>query len=576
MSVKIKSFKNKDDSIKAVELNEKLIKEVEEHRKTLKQLEERLKFEELISRLSAGFLNLPLNQIDYEINNALRDITELLGLGRSYIYEIIEEENTFKLTYGYNSPGVKPMPSYVNENHFPWVATQIYSGNIVNVTCLEDVPENSPADRESYIKLSLINELVLPMSAEGEKVGAFTLAIDKEDFFWPETLVKQLILTGNIIATAIHRRKNEEKNRKLREELLQVTRWFTMGELSASVTHELNQPLCSILTNAETGLRFISSSKVDINEIRNILEDIVFAAHRADSVIKSLKSMFKKEEKKFKILNLNEIIKTSFNLVKGNTAIRGIKTSLKLLPDELTISGDEVKLQQVIINLILNGVDAMAVSEKKEILIGTEMDKDNITVFVRDRGEGIKEKDKIFLPFYTTKPEGMGMGLSITKTIIEEHQGKLWAENNPDGGSTFYFTIPAVKEKKEGTLLYFIDDDVMIRKSIERFLKSEGYRVKSFNSGEDFLKEEFYEESSCLILDVSLPSLSGLELQEKLKELNIDLPIIFISGQNNTSDSVQAIKNGALDFLCKPFKNKELLKAVRRAINANISSLEEK
>ena len=116
----------------------------------------------------------------------------------------------------------------------------------------------------------------------------------------------------------------------------------------------------------------------------------------------------------------------------------------------------------------------------------------------------------------------------------------------------------------------------MVRKSITRFLKSEGYRIKSFASGEDFLKEKYYEEPSCIILDVNLPSISGLELQEKLKSLKVFLPIIFISGENSISDSVKAIKNGGFDFLCKPFKNKDLLRTVDRALNVNMNNKRER
>ena len=573
--------KIKKHNFKPSRPNERIIDEVQKHRKTLKALEERLKFEELISRLSATFLNLPLNEIDNEINTALRDITNFLHLGRSYIYEIIEEENTFKQTYGYNSSGVKSMPSYVNENIFPWVASEIMSGKIVNITGVHDVPEESPVDKENYLKLSLKNEIVIPMSVEGKIAGALTLAIDKEDFSWPEPLVKQLILIGQIIATAINRRKSEEKNRKLREELFQVTRCITMGELSASLTHELNQPLCSIMTDAETGLRFISGSKTDIDEVRNILEDIISATKRASDVITGLRGMFKKEEKKFKILNINELIKKSLNLVYGTIALRNIKINMQLLSEPVSIYGDDIKLQQVIINLILNGSDSMAnvTGEKREMLVGAEMaDEDNMKLFVRDRGNGIKKEeiDKIFLPFYTSKSGGMGMGLFIAKSIIEEHNGKLWAENNPDSGATFYLTIPSVKEKEGGPVIYIVDDDLMVIKSIERLLKSEGYRIKSFTSGVDFLKEGYYEKQSCILLDVSMPSMSGLELQENLKDLHIDIPVIFISGQNDMSAGVQAIKNGALDFLCKPFKNKELLRSIHRAIEKNVKFHEEK
>jgi len=557
------------------EVYKKLMKEVEDHKKTLKLLEERLKFEELISRLSARFVNITVNEIDSAINTALCDIVNLLGLHRSYIYEFIKEENIFKQNYGYNCDGIPPQPSYVNETYVPWVARQMEARKIVNVTGINDIPEEEVIDRDFYLKFCLKKELNIPMSVEGELAGCFILAVDKDDFSWSEPLLAQLILLGQILSSAIARKRNEEKNRILREELYQITRCITMDELSASLTHEINQPLCSIMADAETGLRLVPPD----NKLHHILEDIVSASKRANSVITSYSRMFKKEKQEFSLLNMNELIKDSLSMLYSNMSARQIEIEMKSFTEVPDIMGDRIKLQQVIINLILNGADSMTglPEESRKILTGVEMaDKDNIKVYVMDRGHGLKEKEKIFLPFYTNKSEGMGIGLYIAKSIIEEHNGTLWAENNHDRGSTFYFTIPVTKKTVEGPFVYIIDDDPMVIKSMVRMLETEGYRFKSFASPEEFFKVEHYEEKSCLILDVTMPSMTGLELQKKMKKIGITIPVIFISGQNDVAASVTAMKNGAVDFLCKPFKKMDILDAIHRAMEENIKSGKEK
>lgn len=458
---------------------EKLTNEAEEHKKTLKAIEERLKFEELISRLSARFINLPVNEIDREINNALLDIIKHLHMDRSYIYEYFKDENTFKMSYGYTSDGIPVIPSYMNEFYFPWVARQTLAGKTLFCSGIEDIPENEITDRENHLKFGIKNVLIFPMYIEGEVGAICSISTNKEDFSWSESFIKQITLVGQVLSSAIARKRNYEKNRILHEELYHIKKCITLGELSASLTHEINQPLCSIMTDAETCLHLVSSGDSNVS---HILEDIISASKRANSIITSFRKMFKKEHHEFEPLNINELIKNSLSMLNSTMGMKEIKINVKDLPEPPDIMGDRIKIQQVIINLLLNGADSMAnLPEKsREILIVTEMDdKDHIKVSLRDRGHGLNEIKKIFLPFYTQKSEGMGMGLFIAKNIIEEHNGKLWAENNHDRGSTFYFTIPVKKErenypavKKETgvSLVYIVDDDSMVRKSMVRLL----------------------------------------------------------------------------------------------------------
>src|SRR5882724_4564500 len=247
------------------------------------------------------------------------------------------------------------------------------------------------------------------------------------------------------------RKQAESELQHNRQELAHVTRISTMGELAASLAHELNQPLTAILSNAQAAQRFMAANPADLEEVREILKDIVQDDSRASEVIQRMRGLVRKEEVAFVALDLGEIIRDVARLVHSDAALLNVDIALELYPNLPTVQGDRVQLQQVVLNLLLNAFDAMKdcpVNERR-VVLQAEQDGARMTkVAVRDRGPGLRgdKLDKIFQPFYTTKRDGLGMGLSISRSIIEVHGGRLWAETNPDRGATFYFTVPVGEE----------------------------------------------------------------------------------------------------------------------------------
>jgi PAS domain S-box-containing protein len=243
------------------------------------------------------------------------------------------------------------------------------------------------------------------------------------------------------------RKQLEMDAQQHREELAHLVRVATMGELSAALAHELNQPLTAILSNAQAAQRFLAGDRPDLDEAQDILADIVAEDKRAGAIIQRLRLLMKKEKVKFEFLNINEIIREATNLIYSDIVIMNVSISMDLNEVLPPVKVDRIQLQQVILNFILNASEAMKDRdpESRQLEIITRKDKsDTIIVSVRDSGRGIEKEDveKIFEPFYTTKSGGLGMGLPINKRIIEAHDGRLWAENNPDGGMTFSFTLP--------------------------------------------------------------------------------------------------------------------------------------
>jgi signal transduction histidine kinase len=247
------------------------------------------------------------------------------------------------------------------------------------------------------------------------------------------------------------RRKAEEALQKAQAELAHVTRVTTLGELAASIAHEVNQPLTAIINNADACLGLLPKDTNELNEVREALSEIVNDADRASAVLARIRTLVKKSPLEKARLHLRDVVSAVLLLARPEAATRRV-TMQAQIPEDLHLAfGDRVQLQQVLLNLVMNGMDAMnSVDEPKRLLLicgrhDTYDGSPSATISVQDFGIGLKaeEMELLFQPFYTTKPQGIGIGLAISRSIIEEHGGRLWAEPNKGPGATFLFSLPA-------------------------------------------------------------------------------------------------------------------------------------
>jgi PAS domain S-box-containing protein len=246
-------------------------------------------------------------------------------------------------------------------------------------------------------------------------------------------------------------RRSEANLRKVQGELAHVTRVTTMGELAASIAHEVNQPIAGVVLNGNACLRWLARVKedsVNLAEAREALQRIVRDGSRAGEVIARIRTLFKKSETAKGPLDLNEAVREVIVLARSEMDKKRITRKLQLADDLPRVHGDRVQLQQVLLNLILNAMEAMSTVEgrPRELTIGTRVhQKIEVLVTVRDSGIGLDPEtmEKVFAPFHTTKPGGLGMGLSISRSIVENHSGRLWATANNGPGATFQFTLSA-------------------------------------------------------------------------------------------------------------------------------------
>ncbi len=233
-------------------------------------------------------------------------------------------------------------------------------------------------------------------------------------------------------------------------ELARLSRVLSMGELTASIAHEISQPLTAVVTNGQASLEWLSTHPPNLEKARVITESIVRDGTRAGAVLGKVRAMFHKEAPVKDWTDLNTVIQELVVFLRNEAEARHVTVHTQLSPALPNVMADRVQLQQVVMNLMLNGMDAMSDAKQKELVVRSQKEKDaQVLIAVEDSGAGIDPgaAEKIFEPFFTTKPRGIGVGLSISRSIVESHQGRLWAGPRPGGGTIFQFTLPIGAER---------------------------------------------------------------------------------------------------------------------------------
>ena len=242
-------------------------------------------------------------------------------------------------------------------------------------------------------------------------------------------------------------RERGEALQEVQTELAHVTRVMTLGELTASIAHEVNQPLAAIVTNGNACLRWLGGASPNLTEARQAVDRIIKDSYRASAVISRVRTLVKKAPARSDLVDLNDVILEVLALAESEARRNHVLLKQQLASDLPFVHGDRVQLQQVILNLIINGLESIAKSNSgsRELSISSTKDEaNNVVVAVRDSGTGLDPAnlERVFDAFFTTKADGMGMGLAISRTIIESHGGRLWATTNAPKGAVFQFTIP--------------------------------------------------------------------------------------------------------------------------------------
>jgi signal transduction histidine kinase len=337
---------------------------------------------------------------------------------------------------------------------FPLLAEE---GSSLSRLATSRLPTHTPditkleGDRDDYwiaaVNAGLRTGLAVPLLKDNEIVGIINLGRKQVQPFTD----KQCSLFGDFAAQAtiaLESTRRERQYREMQSELAHANRVATMGQLTASITHEVNQPLAATRNNLIAALNFLDRTPPDLVEVRGALACAVKDNDRANTVVGRIRALMQKAPTRIDSVNVNEAARAVIELTYGEALKNGVSVRTQLADGLPLIQGDRVQLQQVLLNLILNAVQAMGAvaNDTREVLITTSQTEPNeVCLGVQDTGPGLSAETlpRLFEPFYTTKPGGMGMGLAICRSIIEAHGGRLWATRCEPRGALFQFTIPA-------------------------------------------------------------------------------------------------------------------------------------
>jgi C4-dicarboxylate-specific signal transduction histidine kinase len=325
------------------------------------------------------------------------------------------------------------------------------AGETVVIPSLDDLPEEAAVDRESFKRHGTKSNVTIPIRVGGEVVGGVGFATMYRKRKWPPRLVEQLRLVAEILGYALERKRSVSEVRRLRDELAHVSRITTLGELAASMAHELNQPLAAIMSNTEAAQLLLASERPNLEEVGAALREVVHDDQRASDIIGRFRLLFRRQELRKLTLSPDELFDAVERILRSRATVKDVSLIFRCAPSLPDITADRILMQQVLINLILNALDAACAVEEgpREVEVSAFAGESGFIDFsVRDTGTGIEPQlmPRLFDSFFTTKPGGLGMGLPIARSIVEAHGGRLWARQNVERGATFEFTLPTGTE----------------------------------------------------------------------------------------------------------------------------------
>jgi signal transduction histidine kinase len=406
----------------------------------------------LMAELARALVRVTIDDMDAEINQWLELIGTRLDVDRSTIAEINPVTGWACFTHGWARKPYPIIAQPLNVNALiPWTVRKMIAGETVVMTSPDALPAEAAIDRESFYRYGPKSNVIVPIKVGGTLVGGVSYASLIQPRSWSSDTIRRFEAVAEIFGCGLERKRAVAEILRLRNELNYVSRITTMGELAASLAHELNQPLAAILSNAETVQAILVSERPDLDEISAGITDIIEDNNRARDIIQRVWALFRRDRVPKASIDVAEMLAEVRRVVQSEAAARNIYLYLDIPQPIPPVHADRVQIQQAIMNLILNAFDAVGGLEDRprqvHIEAMTSDEPSDVRILIRDSGKGIGPEvmPKIFDAFFTTKPHGLGMGLAITKSIVEAHGGTLSASIG-DQDTTFKIRLPIPKD----------------------------------------------------------------------------------------------------------------------------------
>jgi FixJ family two-component response regulator/signal transduction histidine kinase len=550
------------------------------------------RFEDLAAELSMQLGNASSQDIAVQVDAALQRLVDFLGYDRA-TYAELGADGHIVVRWSAARAGIDAHPPGMFGQDLHWFAAELRAGRVVALPDLPDCLPPEATHEVAYVRRSgLRANLSIPLRIGGRVAGILAFAAVRQARAWPESVIRRLTLIGELIAGASARARLEDEAQHLRNRLWHADRVARTGALTAAIAHEINQPLTAILGNAQAGLAYLQRGDATPERLRTILEAVVREDKRAADTIRSIRALLRHDDGGRARIDLGATIAGIVHLLASDLRRQGVRVHTSLREGCFVVAS-RVQIEQVALNLILNAAEAMQASPRsgRELRVSVApAAAGRIEVAISDTGPGVAADHRaaIFEPFWTTRKEGLGLGLAICRSIVEAHGGAIGVEDNRDGGATFAVLLPAAEARAaegtapdtpaaaaapaaKGALVCIVDDDAAVREGLGRLLDACGCASIAFASGQALLERWPIADVGCLLLDLRLPGMSGLEVQRRLAALGHVPPIVFMTGHGDVASGVEAMKEGAIDFLPKPVEQEVLVEVVRKALSLGAS-----
>jgi signal transduction histidine kinase len=416
---------------------------------------EALDFETILAEISAAFVRTTADQISPQIDHWLQRIVLSLGIDRATVGQLNPADGLLYATHQWARAGVVPIPEALNAlEAVPWLTEKLLADELVALSRMQDAPAEAAKDLEFAKIIGTKSTVAIPLRIGGVVGGAVVFDAVTRAQTWSAQTIQRLRLIAEVFGNALERERAVAEIRRLREEMSQTSRFATMGELTASLAHELNQPLGAVLSNAQAARRFLGAKKPDLAEVQAAIEEIIHDNSRAVETLHNVRALFQREQVEMSPVDPRQLLVEAEQMLSVAAVDRDISIELDLPPALPAITGNRPQLLEVLMNLGTNAFDSICDNGDgpRRVNLCARQSRDGyVQVAVRDSGKGIDPAAmaRLFDAFFTTKSGGLGIGLRLTRSIIENHGGRVWAECNSDRGATLIFELP-VKEHAEG------------------------------------------------------------------------------------------------------------------------------
>ena len=551
----------------------------------------RLAFERMLAELASRFVDVPSGGVPEEIERALLRLVEFFGYDRC-TYGEFAADGALTVIASAAAPGLKPHRLGAFGEAKSWFLGELRAGRAVVLPALpRGLPPHAKAEREDLKRTGLRSHLSIPVRVRGRTTSVLAFAGFRAARDWPAEVVTRLTIIAEVFANSLARARAEEETRELRTRLWHADRVARVSALTAAIAHEINQPLTAILANAQAGLADLERGAAKVEELRDILEAVVRDDKRAADTIRTMRSFLRQDEAGREGIDLAAALQEVLGLLALELTRMAIRVETRL-ERGCRVKANRTQIEQVVINLLMNAAQAVAAcppAQRHVTLSAARAGADRVAVEVCDTGPGIAPEDlqSVFEPFWTTRKEGLGLGLPICRSIVEAHGGTIRVERNPERGVTFHFDLPAdgaadgaqppaaapETDHEEsgaaaaaGPLVCVIDDDPAVRAALSRLIAAEGWAAIPYASASEFLQHQVLDAVDCILLDQQMPRMTGMELLRQLADAGGVPPVVFLTGHGDVEAGVQAMKLGAMDFLSKPVDVRKLRETVEKAL----------